>query len=207
MTRLHARPATGMVVLLAAVLFSAGVLAGWCSAHAVRSGEAEDGTGVLAVSTDLGDDEGASPTISAFAAGLADDGSAVSEHVVLEGGGPVETAVPCGTYELVCQPVRIMRADGRVLSSIGPEWARVETAGEKARVELSYTPADMSLLADEELAEIAADSFADEGSAAEALERAQTLRDAAPAPDLATPDIDGETPGDVPGPATVEGGE
>lgn len=196
-------------VLAVAVL--AGGAVGWCARGAAL--EAAFGSGAVAgnvveIVLDCNGWAESNVGLGAFVSGEAADGSAFDAQVAFEGPGAQETTLPAGGYQVAPQVPSIMLEDGTVLSASDPVvcWFEGDEGGRKT-VELAYRAVDMALLEDAELAEIASDSFVDEEAAARALELAKELRDDAPAPDLDTPDIDGKTPGDVPGPLDATGGE
>lgn len=201
------------------------MLAGWIFAIAIFSGgavgwyargaalEAAFGSGTVAgnvveVSFACNGWSESNVGLGAFVSGEMADGSAVDEQVTLDGPGAQEVSLPAGGYQVAPRVPCIMLEDGTVLSASDPVacWFADDEGGRKA-VKLEYHAIDMALLGDVELTEIASDSFVDEELAARALELAKELRDAAPAPDLDTPDIDGETSGDMPDPLAATGGE
>lgn len=198
----------GLIIVVA--MFASG-LVGWHACAAVQKAALESGAvagNVMEVTVACDGRTESNVELRAFVSGVTVDGSAFEEQVSFGGRGAQEVALPVGGYQVAPRFSLLMLEDGTVLSAGDPIACRF-AGGESSRktVELVYRPVDMALMANEELAEIASDSFVDEEAAARALELSKGLRDAAPAPDLDTPDIDGETPGDLSGPLDAAGGE
>lgn len=162
----------------------------------------------LDVRIECGDRGESAAPLGAFVSGVRADGGSYSEQLCFDEAGEKSVTVAAGAYFVTAQAPSVMASDGSVMASGEADAAWFpDGAGGTEVAELTYEPVEMGGMTDEELAEIAAASFVDGAAADEALERAKALRDAAPAPDLATPDIDGESPGDVPGPSDEIGGE
>lgn len=199
-----------LAVLGAVVLLFVGSFAGWSARGAAEEGLSEEGTSAgnaLEVAVMCEGWTESNVALGAFVSGSTSDGSPFDEQVSLPEPGMQEVRLPAGGFRVTPCASRIMLDTGEVLAANDVGSCRFANGdGGSERVELVYQAVDLAFATDEELAEIAADSFVDETASQRALELAKGLRDAAPVPNLDTPDIDGETPADAPG-LPMSGGE
>lgn len=185
----------GFAALGAALVVAGLFCLGWNGVQASqdRAQGSDERPVVLEVSVECEGWTEESAQLGVFISGVAADGSLSDEQVTFEGSGEQGVAVLAGAYEVAAQLPSFMLADGTVLCASDPVrvWCS-SSEGIEASAIIRYAPAPMRELTDEQLLEVARASFLEEARADDALQRAKLKRDAAPAPDLSTPDIEGD---------------
>lgn len=165
------------VGLIAVVLLGVVCAGAWRAGQS--SAKAASGDDVIELQVDMQCD-GWSPVnteLGVFVSGVQLDGAPCDEQLMFEGSGVQVAYLGAGSYEIVPQLPMFMLLDGTVLAVSEPiarDYADEALRSDKAA--FVYATVDARDMTENELRETAAGSFADEGDAAEALERALSRR-------------------------------
>lgn len=115
--------------------------------------------------------------LGVFVSGAQLDGAPCDEQLVFEGEGAQTAYLGAGSYEIVPQLPTLMLRDGSVLAASDPvARAYGHDAPRTDALEIAYRAIDVRDMADDELRVVADASFASEGDADAAFERASALK-------------------------------